>query len=277
MDALKELRDIVEQLAGIDKKGTTGRSERIRLLQKLNEKLLSEYYIKIDENFKIYPLLVEAYYYHEGKFEDGSTHGSKNQKGKDRFGKLYFHEKGRGGVDICLSCGDYALSFLIKNSMVDRSGVKKFCSQTELNSELNSERKRDRIVLCNAKEEGCKLPGEGELVILHTVRRGLCEIENRLSDKKLSENDRRKYEKALPFVYERLAAVKGFALRDPDGKLYPLALESGYSRGAIVAEYVHACAKCKQMTDREIDEMVEKLLGKGNKKSSIKRELELLE
>lgn len=284
MNELKELRDIVEQLANIEEKGPAGRCKRVHLLQKINEKLLSAYYIEIDDNFKIYPLLVEAYYYDKGKFEDGSTHGSNKQKSESecRFGKLYFHQKGRGGIDICLSCGKYYLSFLIKNSMVYKPGVKKFCSQIELYDELNAERERDnsieeRIVLRKPEGVRCELLKKEEWVILHTIRKGLSSIEKRLLEDQLSKEERIKAEKALPFAYERLAAVKGFALRDQHDKPYKFALESGYSKSALVAEYIHAHTKYKQASNREIDEMVEKILGKGYKKSSIKSQLEMLE
>ena len=56
-----------------------------------------------------------------------------------RFKKIYIHETGYGGLDLCLSDSkEYALSFLIKNSLIcfpkeDRSGYYEvFLTQTQL-------------------------------------------------------------------------------------------------------------------------------------------------
>lgn len=113
--------------------------KQIELLQSINKFLLTEYVIKI-RDLIIQPLLVEAYYYCQGKFEDTNTHGFKSEKCRrgqsGRFGKLYVHKMGYGGIDICLSMReDYCLSFLIKNSLVYKNAAeenKKFCTQVSL-------------------------------------------------------------------------------------------------------------------------------------------------
>ena len=83
---------------------------------------------------KIYPVEVEIYYYKENIFDCGLCHKNELQKGFDtdknkRFGKLYFHRTGKnkgnkintgqGGLDICLSLGDYYLSVLIRSAYIN--------------------------------------------------------------------------------------------------------------------------------------------------------------
>ena len=293
---MDELREIVKSLAKIEEKGAVGRSKRIRILQKLNEKLLSEYYIKINDNFIIEPLLVEAYYYHEGKFEDGNTHRQDNQR--DRFGKLCFQDHNQcGGIDICLSCGNYYLSFLIKYSIVDRKDEKGklFCSQQKLYDELCRIRKCDSSI-----ENRCVLEKRSEKdkkIVFSTVRIGLekafkssMEKEFGISPnlncidslcKVISEKGLNifPYISKLSFMYERLAAVKGFDLRDSNGNAYDIVSEDGYRKGKIAAEYIHEYVKYESMTGREIDYdgIVQKILGEGWKKSSIKSELDMFE
>lgn len=102
---------------------TSNEKEQIRLLQEIGNKLLTEYVIVIPTlNVTIEPLRVEAYYYpynDTSKFDDPCAHPSSTKV--NNFGHLYFIEEKYGypGVDLCLSLGDYYLSFLIKNSRVD--------------------------------------------------------------------------------------------------------------------------------------------------------------
>lgn len=251
---MEKLKEIVNKLADIEDKGSVGRSKRVRILQKLNEKLLSEYYIKINDDFVIEPLLVEAYYFHEGKFEDGNTHQSEKQKSDledDRFGKLYFHDEiGRGGIDICLSNGEYYLSFLIKNALIKNRSTKEkqFCRQTELYSELDKLRNEDKNIE-NEKVLVKKSTSDGQ-IIFRTVRTGLEEgMEN--------ETDSSKRERKLAFMYERLAAVK---FKDSkDGDFYGVTLEDGYKKEMIVAEYIQQYRKYSPEIDR--GKMSKDLLG----------------
>lgn len=88
------------------------------MLQQIGDLLLTDYEIHISDEEVIEPLRVEAYYYPykaTGKFDDPCAHPSSKKLGT--FGKLYFIENRYGypGVDLCLSQGDYYLSFLIKN------------------------------------------------------------------------------------------------------------------------------------------------------------------
>ena len=242
---MKELERIVKQLTDIEDTGSVGRSKRVRILQKLNEKLLSEYYIKINDNFIIEPLLVEAYYYHDGKFEDGNTHRFEKQRSdsEDRFGKLYFHdEKGRGGIDVCLSTGKYYLSFLIKNSVVENRITKEkiFRKQTELYSDLNELRKEDESI--ENKKVLVRRNILDNQIIFRTVRTGLEETLEK-------ESDPLKRERKIAFMYEKLAAVK---FKDSeDGKFYGITLEKGYKKEIIVAEYIQQYRKYSPGIDRK--------------------------
>ena len=89
--------------------------------------MLTEYMLKFDEGFKIYPIEVEAYYYEEN-FKDECVH--QNELQKNRFGQLYFHRAGKrkdhsflfdgGGIDICLSDDEtFYLGFLIRSAWIN--------------------------------------------------------------------------------------------------------------------------------------------------------------
>lgn len=119
---MEDLKELVELL-----KNAENDEERIEFLQEMGAKLINDYEIVIDD-LTIEPLLVEAYYYDKEKFPDKNTHSAnpsnantyelarKRQIGK--FGQLYVHYGTNDGIDIVLSDGDYALSFLIKNALV---------------------------------------------------------------------------------------------------------------------------------------------------------------
>ena len=115
---MEDLKCLVKKL-----EQTSNEKEQIRLLQAIGDKLLTEYVIVIPTlNVTIEPLRVEAYYYpynDTSKFDDPCAHPSSTKV--NNFGHLYFIEEKYGypGVDLCLSLGDYYLSFLIKNSRVD--------------------------------------------------------------------------------------------------------------------------------------------------------------
>ena len=91
-------------------------AERVVIsLQRMMNAFLSECQLKINGEI-VEPLQVEAYYRNGCQFDDENVHGCPAQK--NNFGKLYFHKVGRGGVDICLSNGDYHLSLLLKTSRI---------------------------------------------------------------------------------------------------------------------------------------------------------------
>ena len=130
MEYLEDSRSLVIELA---KK--TSKAEQINILQEIGKKLITEYEIKIDET-KIEPLWVEAYYYNQESFADCNSH--LDDKQKNRFGQLYFHNKGYGGFDICLSNSEnFYLSFLLKATLIDGS----FCKQTGIYNFLTAKDK----------------------------------------------------------------------------------------------------------------------------------------
>lgn len=116
---MEDLKELVKEL-----ENTSDPKAQIGILQEIGAKLINEYEIRVGD-FTIEPLLVEAYYYTD-KFQDDNSHNETEQR--NHYGKLYFHKNGRGGVDICLSRGEYALSFLLKCSCVN--GV--ICKQISL-------------------------------------------------------------------------------------------------------------------------------------------------
>ena len=103
------------------------RQEQIIILQEINTLLLTQYTLKIEDDFIAYPVEIEAYYY-SSLFLDDTVHKSELQK--NRFGKFYFHRKGqdrdnkilfsRSGIDICLSDSDeYFFGILIRSARVN--------------------------------------------------------------------------------------------------------------------------------------------------------------
>lgn len=145
----------------------TRRPAQLLLLQELSDSLLSSYRLALPTG-ALYPLWVEAYYYHPGRFEDQNTHRDPMQR--NRFGKLYFHRKGWGGVDLCLSLGDYSLSFLLKYTHTESE----FFSQVPLYRFLNVQRKAgvdlESAPVLERLPEGEENPGP----IYHSPRKGLC-------------------------------------------------------------------------------------------------------
>ena len=92
-------------------------AESIGILQKIGASLINDCQIRLPGTV-IEPLWVEAYYFRVDSFPDLNTHRSDRQR--NRFGKLYFHRRGYGGVDLCLSDSDrWYLSFLLKATLVN--------------------------------------------------------------------------------------------------------------------------------------------------------------
>lgn len=167
---MKYLETLVEEL---EKENDPKR--QIAVLQNINKALLLGYSVRIGD-CTVKPLLSEAYYYHRGKFEDTSTHGYKSEKCRskqsNRFGKLYVHKIGYGGVDICLSRSDgYCLTFLIKNSLVtENGGNEKFCTQTALVKLLKGQGKDAEFI----EENGVLYPNVYKSSpVVNTVRKGV--------------------------------------------------------------------------------------------------------
>ena len=139
---MEKLMRKVEEL-----KDACGKEENVKILQEIGKELVSNYEIKLSNNsLVIMPLWVEAYYadiddidaYESNigeKFIDPFIHGADEQKGAENFGRLYFHHKTddqRSGVDICLPCGPYYLSFLLKYTLVNNV----FTTQSQLSGKI---------------------------------------------------------------------------------------------------------------------------------------------
>ena len=125
------MENLINQLTS-----THDKDAQVNFLQEIGKKLLREYVIKIGD-ITIKPLWVEAYYSDTNTgFVDEAVHGNECQK--NQYGALYFHHKTddqRSGVDICLSCGNYYLSYLLKYTLVN--GI--FKSQAQLSSVIPHE------------------------------------------------------------------------------------------------------------------------------------------
>ena len=125
------MENLINQLTS-----THDKDAQVNFLQEIGKKLLTEYVIKIGD-ITIKPLWVEAYYSDTNTgFVDEAVHG--NECHKNQYGALYFHHKTddqRSGVDICLSCGNYYLSYLLKYTLVN--GI--FKSQAQLSSMIPHE------------------------------------------------------------------------------------------------------------------------------------------
>ena len=125
------MEDLINQLTS-----THDKDAQVNFLQEIGKKLLTEYVIKVGD-ITIKPLWVEAYYSDTNTgFVDEAVHGNECQK--NQYGALYFHHKTddqRSGVDICLSCGNYYLSYLLKYTLVN--GI--FKSQAQLSSVIPHE------------------------------------------------------------------------------------------------------------------------------------------
>ena len=121
---MNNLEIMVEKL-----KKTSDKYTQIKILQEINKLFLTQYMLKIDDDFVLYPIEVEAYYYQENNFPDTCVH--KYQWQQNRFGKLYFHRAGNkpdasflydgGGIDVCLSnSDDFWLGILIRGAWINQ-------------------------------------------------------------------------------------------------------------------------------------------------------------
>lgn len=125
---LYELKEKVAELEKTAKLDGNHEEKQIKILQEISAKLINEYIIQIG-NLTIKPLLVEAYYYNKSNFKDNSVHAANEStantyelaraRQEDKFGKLYVHYGTKDGIDIVLSNGNYYLSFLIKNALIN--------------------------------------------------------------------------------------------------------------------------------------------------------------
>lgn len=161
-NGLCELKEMVCSL-----KAETDEKNIIEKLKKIEEKLIGEYVIEV-EGITIEPLWVEAYYFHKNVFSDCNTHLSEKQK--NRFGQLYFHEKGRGGFDLCLSDSeDYYLSFLLKRTSINGEFVKQADAEDVLEKYGKTKEALEAATVVLVERE----PKKKDEDVKHTVRIGL--------------------------------------------------------------------------------------------------------
>ena len=111
-------------------------SNTVSYLQQINEALLKEYELHHGSYLSIQPLQVEIYYVNfqaKPPFVDTNMQClSINsqidseiwQLQSNNFGKLYFHLRGRGGIDVCLSDSEqFALCSTIKSARINGEDV----------------------------------------------------------------------------------------------------------------------------------------------------------
>ena len=148
-----KLENLVEKLDNIAGNDEAATAKRIQALQEIGKMLINNYKIAIDD-VVAEPLLVEAYY-KSGEFDDANCHGDPKQKGASRFGKLYLHNKGRGGVDICLPLGEYYLSFLIKVAKIGQETKKQVDIYDKLSSVSGIEDRGDILIYRPGEKDHC--------------------------------------------------------------------------------------------------------------------------
>ena len=79
---MNNLEIVIEKL-----KKTSDKDTQIKILQEINKLFLTQYMLKIDDYFVLYPIEIEAYYYQENNFPDTCVH--KYQWQQNRFCLLY--------------------------------------------------------------------------------------------------------------------------------------------------------------------------------------------
>lgn len=121
---METLKNLVHELL-ITKNNPTA------LLQQINGQLLKNYQLSIGDYLTVLPKEIEIYYVNRKipvPFVDANMHCMLDPKTdadiwklqSNRFGQLYCHKKGLGGIDVCLSdSNDYALCCTIKAALIN--------------------------------------------------------------------------------------------------------------------------------------------------------------
>ena len=158
---MRKLEELIGKLSSLDDEPAI-----VAKLQEIGKVLITEYEIQVGD-VTVMPLWVEAYSNNkpdESKktlFNDPFVYQVSEQK---HFNSLFFHHRTddqRNGVDICLSLGNYYLSYLLKYTLVD--GIVR--SQSELSPLI-----RDKY----DKKEGVLKPKNNSTdMISYTTRIGL--------------------------------------------------------------------------------------------------------
>lgn len=122
-------------------------------LIKINDLFLTQYKLQID-NMEIIPLETEIYYHNNNQqFKDKMIHCIDGLQ-KKHFGQLYFHRfptrdsinYGQGGVDICISDGEYYLSILIRSAIINDTQILSGPHKIQKKFYENSPSKKERIL-----------------------------------------------------------------------------------------------------------------------------------
>lgn len=216
--------------------------EQEKILQEIGAELINKYEIKIG-NLTIEPLLVEAYYYHRGKFPDISAHAAKKsdaytyelarQRQKNHFGELYVHYGTKDGIDVVLSTSnDYYLSFLIKNALINNE----FAKQCKISEILC--KKCDK---CNECNKGFKCKHYGK-VILTTVKPKNFEIV--FVKRKGLTND---------YASKSLAAL-------PINKIKEYLFTAGQCRTEIIRRYIEEQLKKEEYNEEQLKELAKGII-----------------
>lgn len=109
-----------------DLENERNKEKQVEILQRIGKLLLTKYKIQIGD-LTIEPLLVEAYYYHPGKFDDSNPHGFGDHKldkecrklQSNRFNRLFFHKE-RVRWCGCMSFQGRLLSFISDQGSFDQ-------------------------------------------------------------------------------------------------------------------------------------------------------------
>lgn len=137
---------------------------------------LSGKQVSDDINMKDLTKMMSYPYNDTSKFDDPCAHPSSTKV--NNFGHLYFIEEKYGypGVDLCLSLGDYYLSFLIKNSRIDG----KLFKQMDLYEKFQGDWKKiQKVDVLHRIENNNK-------IVLYTSRVGLKEARTKFFHEKLA-------------------------------------------------------------------------------------------
>ena len=189
---MNHITNVIEKLTTV-----TDKKQQESLLQEINKLVLTEYMIEIDHDLVIYPIEVEAYYYHQNNFPDTCVHKFELQK--NRYGKLYFHRASNkedaaflfdmGGIDVCLSnSGDFYFGLLIRGAWINqenepictpgvltRKVVQDICKDNTL--EKISEKEAIIIRQYEAKDSIIKPahsdPRDKDSILFHSTRFGI--------------------------------------------------------------------------------------------------------
>lgn len=196
MEKLEELVDELVQESNGESTEESTEKKQIKTLQDIGKLLLTEYIIQVGD-IKVYPLWVEAYYFNDKKFPDPFVYKDGKQKEND---VLFFHHKTddqRNGVDICLSKGNYYLSFLLKYTLVDD----KVRKQSELSPLIRGKYEDDKYedgksVLIQESRPTDK--------ISFTTRIGLSESNETNAEKKALKEKFKKYKLSVVRDFDKL-------------------------------------------------------------------------